>query len=213
MALSNPAAPTATLDAFAAAISDFLSPPSTATEGYVGPRPAIPASGDIGTPDVFRQAYAQQVFVLGLADAAANTGIGAAVPAGWRFFAGDASGKVVLGRVAQSQAAGGWKLTAVHYSDRVWTALQQSRALDALPQLQGGDYELRVLTVPGLNLEAFWLAGKSPGASDLVVPFPVSPNQPIGALNQQSVYSMADFLAAIQPLAYERTKDPKSYGG
>lgn len=212
MALFNPPPPPAVTSAFARDIDAYLSPPPGTKARYVGPPPPIPSSTDVGGFPAFSNPYSQVVFLLGLKDVAANTGVSAAVPAGWRLFAGLVLNKTIFGRMAPRPVAGGWKLTAVYYGGRVWTALQESRALDSLPQIQANSYNLRVLAIPGLNLEAFWLVATNVGVSDLVIPFPVKPNQPIPPLNTEPVYPLPNFLAAIRPLAIQRMIVPKSHG-
>jgi len=165
-----------------------------------------PADG-LATPPAgassFPTMLPQQVFTLDLKAAANNTGSIDPASAGWRFFAGTKVNKTVLGRVSRHGASHAWKLTSLFYGDRVWDAYTASLALDSAPpaQVATADYELRLLALPGLNLEAFWLEAKTPGSVDLVLPFPAAPNQLIEALNGSPVYSMPDFLDAIRPVA------------
>jgi len=215
MAIVKPSPPANVTAICSVDLPSFLSGPGFGSAGqliaakYAGNTPRIPSSADlssIGGIPVLREP--QQVFVLGLGDAA-NQAIGSAVPAGWRLFAGNQKYKIVMGRVKQATSATtGWKLTATYHGDpvtnrdRVWDVLEASNQLLLLPEVQTADYELRVLTLPGLNLETFWLVAQAAGASDLVVPFPAAPNQPIRELNTAVSYSMADFLLRIAPLAH-----------
>ncbi|HKE28447.1 MAG TPA: hypothetical protein VKB88_39125 [Bryobacteraceae bacterium] len=199
--------------AFSMQLPAFLAAPLGATEQYVGATPAVPTMTDLGANPAALLHDAQQVYLLGLAAVANNAGAGAASPAGWRIFAGTVQGYTVMGRVSFGPRPAGWRLTAAYYGDRVWQALQASDTLGNLPQVANANYELRVLTVPGLSLEAFWLVDQSSAGNDLVVPFPAAPNQPIDALNQAPVYSMPNFLAAIRPLAQLRAVAQADYGG
>ena len=104
-------------------------------------------------------------------------------------------------------------MTAGYYGDRVFTAFQALKALDGLEQVHEHDYELRVLAVPGLNLEVFWLVSVEEGGADLVVPFPAMPDQRIEALNKEPFYSMANFLTAIRPVAQLRVTAKSHCGG
>jgi len=70
-----------------------------------------------------------------------------------------------------------------------------------LPDVANNDYELRVLAIPGLNLEVFWLAAQKTGPSDLIVPFPSASAQIITVLRSQTPYKLTTFLALIKPLA------------
>ncbi len=217
MPISKPPVPAAAVEAFSAQLPDFVwLPPgdnARAVQHYVGEMGAVPTLDDLQGASrglaLFHDAH--QLFVLGLKDVANNGGIDAAKPAGWRFFAGDGPGKTLLGTVTLK--ANVWRMTAGYYGDRVWTTLAATSTLNQLTELEGGNYELRVLAVPGLNLEVFWLANTEEKEADLVVPIPPMPDQPIEVLNKQRVYSMANFLAAIRPLARLRLTAESKYGG
>ncbi|MGB6944726.1 MAG: hypothetical protein WBE37_20180 [Bryobacteraceae bacterium] len=206
MPLSIPAAPSACLAAFSNGLPAFLpgAPAGTVvSETYVGTAPPIPTAADVSTgaggpPNVTTMI---QIFALSLADAANNTGVISPSPAGWGFFAGGTSTTSVLGRVVQRGS--GWKLVAVQYGGLIWQTWITSRQLPTLlpASFQAGDYELRLLTVPGLNLEAFWLAPQTAGFTDLIVstPTPVKPAVILGDANHP--LEMTTFLAEIRPLA------------
>ena len=180
----------------------------TLNKHFLGGPPEIPSLADLGLlGEALLDHNQQQVFTLGLSDLASED---SPRLIGWRLFAGNNQGKTVLGHIIQP-AAGGWKLTGCFYRDRVWDVLQASLALGSLPAVQQGDYELRLLTIPGLNLEAFWLVAKQPDQSDLVVPFPAAPNQPISGLNTAGTFTMANFQSIVSPLAKQRTSSPPSH--
>jgi hypothetical protein len=207
MALLRPPAPPECEAAFMRSLPDFLSQPSERcgpTENYVGSPPAVPTLDDVLGPARGLQFDAQQVFVLALRDAATDAGAHAATPAGWQFFAGEARGAMVLGKLSPSPREG-CKLKAAYYGDRAWDALQASKKLDSLPQVLKADYELRVLAVPGLTLETFWLVAGTKGFEDLVVPFsPIPEMGADGTDREEKVYTMARFLALIRPLAMQQ---------
>jgi hypothetical protein len=200
MSIVRPTPPSDLTAAFSVELPKFVAAPPDSIERYVGSRPEIPTMADLGVSTAELLHDAHQIFVLGLADAASATSLSAASSSGWRVFAGTAEGPVLMAKVASRQSMG-WKMTAAYYGDRVRAALRAALELDELPQVSSGDYELRVLTVPALNLDAFWLANQGTAGYDLIVPFPAAPNQLIAALNTQPVYTMPDFLAAIRPLA------------
>jgi hypothetical protein len=211
MAIKRPHAETDIAAAFSRQLADFVRAPaddsrkSDVREAYAGAEPDAPTLADLVPPgDRILGHDAQQIFVLGLRDAANNAGVGALTPAGWRFFAGDQPGKMLLGRVSRRNCSAGWRMTAGYYGDRVWDVYQASNALDHLREAQARDYELRVLIVTGLNVEAFWLVDQGREPVDLMVPFPAMPNHPIEALNREPVYTMPNFLAAIRPVAQLR---------
>jgi hypothetical protein len=224
MSLVNPTPPPAVAEAFSAGLPDFLSGPSFGPAGaltrqkFAGSAPSLPSPADISPDGILRNHDPQPVFILGLNDVVENNGIGAAKAAGWRFFAGDAKFKTVMGRVTRRPPSLQWSLTAAYYGepvadrDRVWDVLQASHSLVELPEVQTGTFELRILAIPGLNLEVFWLMAHSAGSSDLAVPFPAPPKQPIPELNDSVVLPMTSFLTKIAPLAQFRSSAPDLFG-
>jgi hypothetical protein len=204
MAILRPKPPIETTEAFSKALPAFLSragDSDVSVERFTGGEPAIPRLADLAVPGGTPAGHdPQQVFVLGLGEAAENAGIQAAKPIGWRLFAGSERGKTVLGNVSRRPEVG-WKMTACYYGDRAWEALDASRALDSLRPVESADYELRVLSLPGLNLEGFWLVAQKTGSEDLMVPFPAVPADAGSPQNEQGFFTMANFLAAIRPRA------------
>jgi len=218
MALVIPHPPDDVAGEFAAALPGFLGGEDgggAIHEGYAGSPPQIPTWEEVSASGPLVH-DPQQVFVLGLG-AAMHRDIDAAGPAGWRLFAGNRQYKTVLGRMTRRRDLPGWKLAALHYGDpgagrdRVWELLEASNQIPELPEIRSADYELRVLAVPALNLEAFWLHALSTSYAGLVAPFPAAPNQPVPELNTARVYSMHEFLTKIAPLAERRNQShPKS---
>jgi hypothetical protein len=98
-----------------------------------------------------------------------------------------------------------WNLIGVHYGDAVRNDLEQSRALAGLAEVQGADYEVRFLEIPGINMRAFWLAAQKPPLTDYFVP--VS-----SGLKETRTYTLQSFLAAIRPLASQNLHMPAGYG-
>jgi hypothetical protein len=208
MSLITPVPPAACAAAFSAQVPMFLSGASGVSEqNYLGAAPHVPSLADI-TPGV---PVAQQVFQLSLNAAGYNTGAINPAAAGWRFLAGPPSNPV-LGRMVQIPPSQAWKLTGVFFGLRVSEALLAVQPLYVLPDVVTNDYELRVLAVPGLNLEVFWLAAQKAGTSDLIVPFPSASSQIIPSLRSQFPYKMVTFLALLKPLAGGLLTMAASYG-
>ena len=90
-------------------------------------------------------------------------------------------------------------MTNLAQGPRVAEALQAAAAVAALPEVRAADYELRLLRIPGLLIEAFWLVSQSGGA-DLVVPFLTLNKQ----LQLSRPYPLTDFMNVVQPLATRR---------
>jgi hypothetical protein len=201
MPLVSPAPPPDVLEAFSTGVRAFVREAvddQAFQKGFVGEPPAIPTLADLGK---LPYQAAQQVFLLRLDDAARVGGAANAREAGWRFFAGESEDTALLGIVSRRGPQEPWRMTSAYYGPRVWAALQQSRDLQALPRVRDAAYELRVLAVPALQLETFWMVAQSEADTDLVAPFPAGDNQLIRELNREPVYTMPDFVATIRPLA------------
>ena len=219
MAIRKPTPPRDVVDAFLKQLPQFVwQSAETVFQRYVGdPKvPLLQELGQLEDPDLIHDP--QPLFLLGLREIAENTGVKAAKPAGWRFFAGRRAGAILMGKLSIRIPSEGWKLTAGNYGDRTWEVYQATLALDQLPQVKEADYELRVLVIPGLNLEGFWLVAQPPKPGDpvlpdLAVPFPGMPDQPNEALQRAPVYTLDQFLATIRPLAQLRLTAESKYGG
>jgi hypothetical protein len=215
MALLTPTPPDTVSAAFSSGLPAFLSggPAGTVvSEKYVGKAPPIPSLVDVSTPGgITNVTSALEAFVLTLQDAANNTGVISPAATGWIFFAGDANNKTVLGRLVQRRHA--WKLVAVHYGPVIWeTMLVSVNLAKTQPAVvPAGNYDLRLLAVPGLNLEVFWLAAQTPGSSDWIIPTPTDPSVPSPPL-APSPQPMQTFLAQIGPQAVSALSMASGYG-
>jgi|HubBroStandDraft_5_1064220.scaffolds.fasta_scaffold69770_2 hypothetical protein len=210
MSLIEPAPPADCTAAFSATLPQFLTGAAgLIKESYLGVKPPVPDQSQIG----IAPPRPQQVFVLDLNEAAHNPGRIDPPAAGWRIFAGSGQNSTVMGRMMQIPPSLTWKLTGVFYGVRVAQALDASQNLGVLPAVTKSDYVLRVLAVPGLNLEAFWLVAQSPATADLVIPFPAATAQPIPTLMGVNPYKMVTFLAIIRPLAASMLSMASGYGG
>ena len=216
MPLLTPTAPAACLTAFSNGLSAFLPggpQGSVISEKFVGVAPAIPNPDDVRTGSGQLNITAViQTFVLSLTSAANNTGQISPDPAGWSIFAGELTDKTVLGRIVPRGQA--WKLVAMQYGDIVWQAMNATRQLTAGPPapVQTNDYELRLLLIPGLNLQFFWLVAQDSGLSDLVFLTPSGVPPPIPLGTPASPIEMAHFLAEIRPLAASLLTMQAGYG-
>jgi hypothetical protein len=199
--LITPVPPVACAMAFSTQLPMFLpGAPGLTRQAFLSAPPALPSPAEL-VPGALQ---AQQVFFLGLNQAANNSGTINPPAAGWRFLASDASSSTsgqLLARVVQIPPSPTWKLTGVFYGPRVSDAFAASEYVQNLPEVAKNDYVLRILAVPGLNLEAFWLVAQNAGSFDLIVPFPRITEQLIPALRSQIPYKLGTFLALIRPLA------------
>lgn len=217
MPLEKPSAPSATVNAFRVGLPAFLAGRLYGQAGglvgaaSLNPNPALPTLVDVTAPDGTLEHDQQQVFVLGLQDIQAGRTLAAATEAGWRFFAGNAQGKVVAGYTSQRPPNATWKLTTVTVGPGVFSSLQQAHGLNALQQVKHNLYDLRLLKIPGLNVEAFWLFARS-AAPALLVPSPAGPDQLQELLASHQTYTEPDFLNIVQTLTAKRLGYPPQYG-
>ncbi|MCU1294938.1 MAG: hypothetical protein JWP08_3788 [Bryobacterales bacterium] len=73
---------------------------------------------------------------------------------GWRYLAGSAPGEVVAGDVSATSPP---TVTNLAYGDKAKTLMQAFLALEGLPEVNAGNFETRVLRIPGALVEGFWL--------------------------------------------------------
>jgi hypothetical protein len=114
-----------------------------------------------------------QVFTLGLTDLAAGKGLDAAKPTGWRYLVqeGDnvlASAETVAGPREEQV------FSAFNESRFVDSSAKAMRAVREFPEVGQGGFELRLLQLPGLYVQALWLHDPQ-GKGDLLQPLAPSP--------------------------------------
>jgi hypothetical protein len=171
-------------------------------EGYVGLAPSLPDPASLGlteTPilDVARvdQFHPLGVYTPRLADLGTSAGIRAAVLTGWRFLVGDPEQNLISCTVTRQPGTGAWQLTTAYYGPQVKWVLKARDALASLQQAQTRAYELRILAIPAINVEAFWLFDPSPEAADLIAVY-VDGKQYVVPTEAQPV---ATFLRVFAP--------------
>lgn len=168
MPVSTPAPPPDCQTAFVSGLPAFLSGgPPGASEIFVGKTAPIPSVKDVGLGIT----AAVQIFSLSLQQLAHGPAAFRAAPRGWNLFAGTGQDTTIVGRLVERRHA--WKLVGVNYGPLVWRTLEGIRQMTKSPpaQLATDPYVLRFLTIPGLNLQLFWLSSSS-GSGDWVVGAP-----------------------------------------
>jgi len=134
------------------------------------------------------------VFTLRLQDIVNGVGIAGAKSAGWRFLAGSPFGPAVAGDVIERPGAAP-KMTSVSRDPLIAAAIRATHEVETLPEVQRNDYELRVVRIPGLLIEAFWLKSTA-GGPDLAIPVLTRTKQ----LQPMKVYPLDEFLNIVGPL-------------
>src|SRR6267142_3745314 len=140
-----------------------------------------------------------RVFSLGLKSVATGgKGIADAKPVGWRVMVGGDSGQAVIAHVHEALGDVPPRMTGLSRGPEIGTAIRVADLLNKLQEAQDQPYEARVLRVPGVPIEVFWL--KPASGNGWVVPFLTL----TGGLEVAGVYTMDDFLRTIEPLANKR---------
>jgi hypothetical protein len=124
----------------------------------------------------------------------------ATTPSGFRYFATNAAGAVVVGEV---NATPPLTVSNLRYGASAKKIYDATHALAELPDVQGGNFYLRLLRIPGALTEAFWLPQVT-GADGFIVPFGTSfepdrrEGKPIG---------IDQFLNTLRPVGQPRGRD------
>ncbi len=110
----------------------------------------------------------QPIYLLSLQDTKGNFRLpNVARLVSWRYFAGDVSGDVVTGDI---NATPPHAISGLSYGNTAKRALQATLALSGLKEVQDGNFEPRLLRIPGALAQGFWL--KPPSEDNgLIVPF------------------------------------------
>ena len=115
----------------------------------------------------------QQVFTLDLTDLAAGKGLDAARPTGWRYLVQEGD-NVLASAETVAGPRGEQVFSAFNESRFVDSSAKALRALGNSPEMAQGGYELRLLNVPGLYVQALWFH-QTQGKGDLLQPLAPSP--------------------------------------
>lgn len=156
------------------------------------------------------------VYSVGLRTIIGLEGLGSIdKPLGWRFLAGGHKEIATAVACMSSHEVSGKtaKVLATLEAPEVAEILRHTEDLGKLPQVRNhpsDHYELRVIRIPALFIEAFWL--KSQGAKpDLIVPYAVILDRrnstKLGTgktLIKNQAYTAADFLKTIRPAAQQK---------
>ncbi len=143
--------------------------------------------------------HAQRIFVMSPGEVMGPGGLRTARAAGWRFVASGVSSQYGIA-ASVVQRGNRWSLESVSYGPGIDASL--NAILKVLPDLQAlpDAYELRILKIPSLLTEAFWLVSPTNNNLDRVVPYLTR----LSGIDPTRRYSEDEFLALIRPYAKER---------
>jgi hypothetical protein len=114
----------------------------------------------------------------------------------WRFLAQAANGAYVAGDVSNARQPGGPKLISVALDPRIGAALRALEEIQKLEVIQQDDFELRLLRLAGILVEALWLDSKT-GKPGYVVPVLSAPKE----LRLGHLYTVEEFLAIVEKIS------------
>ena len=115
-----------------------------------------------------------QVFTLGLSDLVNGKGLDAAKPTGWRYFVQQGDNVLASAQSGIAGSSGEHVFSAFSESRFVASSADAIRAAKEFPEVKQGGFELRLLSVPGLYVEALWLHDPQ-GKNDILIPLAPSP--------------------------------------
>lgn len=141
------------------------------------------------------------VYDLRADEVAAGKGLAAAHLAGFRYLIGEKATPVAAAEVI-ADASGTAKLVAnVNYGPFVAASAHALQQAEKLSEAHAGNYEARLLRFSAIAALALWLKSDAGGA-DILYPLAPAP----APLQAEKPYNEHEFLAAIRPLAQQRTQ-------
>lgn len=139
------------------------------------------------------------IYDLRADEIAKGGGLATAHLAGFRYMVHAADGAVAAAEVQADAAGKATLLTTLSYGPFVAATARALDQLAALSAVKETDYQVRLLRFTAIPLLAIWLKGER-GDPDIIYPLAPAPD----VLKAETVYSEADFLKAVLPLAQKR---------
>jgi hypothetical protein len=136
---------------------------------------------------------------LGLRELAQGATLDAATPSGCRLYSITNDGDVISAEMTDAALYGKSEVRSVKHGGRLKASLARIESAEKLQQVADLDYELRLLSIPSLLLEALRLRSTVKGR-DLVLPLNAADDE----LTAKAVFEAAEFLAIARRLAAER---------
>jgi hypothetical protein len=173
-------------------------PPAAMQQVLLAGLPDFANSSDPAAGDLYKAEQGHEVYVLSLNDLLRGAGLNAAKDAGWRFISAAAPGGVGAVAHVSNGPDGTPLMRGISYGPEIAAALRAAREVESLPEVAAQHFELWVLRIPGVLVEAYWLKASS-GKKDLIVPYLAGTTK----LQLMKTYSVTDFLKIVRALAQE----------
>ncbi len=137
------------------------------------------------------------VFTLTNLATARAQDIGNEPPKGWKFLIDVGDGTVLSTEVYDSGGNAAPEVISLSHDHGNEDARRIEHKLESSTEAHEGDYELSVLRIPQLGLDAFRLKSLTGSKPDLAVPFLVGPR----GIEAGRTYILDEFLNLIRPIA------------
>jgi hypothetical protein len=118
---------------------------------------------------------------------------------GWRYLVDAGAGAVASSEVASDEGGQPTSFALLNEGPYVRSTEASLREVSTLPEVESGDYEVRLLKIPALYVVALWLKDLD-GDDDLVVPLDPAPPY----VEAGRTYREDEFLAALEAPARDR---------
>jgi hypothetical protein len=146
-----------------------------------------------------------RIYNLELNDLAQARGLRAAKLTGWRYIIQEGERAIASAEASVKRTGASPQFAQINEGPYVAATEAAIVAAEALPQVQQGLYELRLLRIPALYVMALWLKDDKKKA-DLIIPLDPAP----APLQAGQIYSPQDFLALLVEPARSRLRDTSS---
>lgn len=190
MPLRLPPPPPDGLEIIRAALEGLLSTPSPTARAL-----SVGTEEDAGSG--LATAAPHLVYFVGLDDMAQGRILSAARPTSWRYILLDGDRAHAAAELAINDDGEVEGFSHVDGGTFVESTVVGVAFAERLEASRGGDYELRLLSVPSLYLVALWLHG----TDDLLVPLAPAP----GGLESERSYTEEQMFSALMELIERRT--------
>ena len=139
------------------------------------------------------------VYTLTLHNLQSREGAGPAVHAGWRlFFRGKNDEETVAADIARILRNPAPTMTSLLQGARLAKAIDAAQSILDREEFQKSDgYEARLLRIPSLNVEVFWLNAKAPGLTSQF--FPIVSG--LKFFSPMERFGLSDFFSLAEDIA------------
>jgi hypothetical protein len=187
-------------------------PPAAMQQALLAGLPDFAHPSDAAAGDLYKANQGQEVYVLSLKDIRSGAGLSAKKDAGWRFISAATPGGVGAAAHVSNDSHGTPVMRGISHGPEIAAAVSAAREVESLPEVAGQQFEMWVLRIPSVLVEAYWLKSSS-GAKEFIVPYLAGTR-----LQLMKTYSVAEFLQIVRVLAeefsaFDRTAAQKKRSG